>query len=56
AVVEATDCGVGLYKSEGFELEHRYEIPLPENWRGKQRQTVWWLRRPLRRKGEAVKE
>ncbi|CAG8953782.1 hypothetical protein HYFRA_00006673 [Hymenoscyphus fraxineus] len=47
AVVEATDCGVGLYQSEGFEDRGRWETRLPEKWedsRGKQRFT--WMVRP----------
>ncbi|CAG8981139.1 hypothetical protein HYALB_00005854 [Hymenoscyphus albidus] len=47
AVVEATDCGVGLYQSEGLEDRGRWQTRLPKKWensRGKQRFT--WMVRP----------
>jgi hypothetical protein len=46
AVVEATDYGLGLYKSAGYEVQYKYEVKLPEKWADRETQQFWWMVRP----------
>jgi predicted N-acetyltransferase YhbS len=47
-VVESTDFGLELYRSEGFEKRKEWETVLPAEWenvKGKQR-FIWMVREP----------
>jgi hypothetical protein len=49
-VVEATEYGKGLYKSEGFEILEDYEVPVPEMFKDRQTQQFKWMERPIQSK------
>ncbi|KAL8855018.1 MAG: hypothetical protein Q9221_000215 [Calogaya cf. arnoldii] len=46
AVVEATGQGLGLYQSEGFQIEDHCTIALPDKWAGRKAQEFEWMVRP----------
>jgi hypothetical protein len=45
AVVESSDYGFELYKSEGFQYLYHFETPVPEQFAGKPPQKFIWLKR-----------
>ncbi|KAF2110668.1 acyl-CoA N-acyltransferase [Lophiotrema nucula] len=47
-IVEATAYGLGLYASEGFEVQYKWTTPMPEKWAGRETQSYWWMIRSKR--------
>lgn len=51
-VVEASIQGRGLYEHFGFgSLQHVF-LEFPDKWQSKEKQTFFWMVRPVRGKGE----
>ncbi|KAL8811339.1 MAG: hypothetical protein Q9223_000357 [Gallowayella weberi] len=52
AVVEASNYGIRVYESEGFEIEHHHVIELPAKWAGRDKQRFAWMIRPQKHIGD----